>query len=137
MNDFYEVKYEEFMGANNQTRLTDKNLDRLAEFLNRELEQPTLGAQIPSGAHIFHGSYDDVTLTQANLKLATHILLGMTLGYVEEAPLLMVFEYKPGRERLIDLSSEVYKRKARTFVETFREQSQRDMAVRINKLLAA
>ena len=125
------------MGTNRQTSITDKNLDRLAEFLNRELEQPTLAAHIPSGAHIFHGSYSDAELTQANLKLATNILLGMTLGYVEEAPLMMVFEHKPGQETLIDLSSEVYKRKAQRFVETFCEQSQQEMAVEINELVAA
>jgi len=125
------------MGTNRQTSITDKNLDRLAEFLKRELEQPTLAAQIPGGAHIFHGSYSDTELTQANLKLATNILLGMTLGYVEEAPLMMVFEYKPGQETLIDLSSEVYKRKAQRFVETFREQSQQEIAVEINELLMA
>jgi len=125
------------MGTNRRASITDKNLDRLAEFLNRELEQPTLAAQIPSGTHIFHGSYNDAELTQANLKLATHILLGMTLGYIEEAPLMMVFEYKPGQETLINLSSEVYKRKAQRFVETFREQSQQEMAVEINALLAA
>ena len=125
------------MGTNRQASITDKNLDRLAEFLNRELGQPTLAAQIPSGTHIFHGSYSDAELTQANLKLATNILLGMTLGYVEEAPLMMVFEYKPGQETLIDLSSEVYKRKAQRFVEAFCEQSQQEMAVEINELLAA
>jgi hypothetical protein len=95
-----------------------------------------LAAQIPGGTHIFHGSCSDAELTQANLKLTTHILLGVTLGYVEEAPLMMVFEYKPGQETLINLSSEVYKRKAQRFVETFREQSQQEMAVEINAFLA-
>jgi hypothetical protein len=123
--------------GNRKSSLTDKNLDRLAEFLNRELERPNLAAQIPGGAHIFHGSYSDAMLTEGNLKLATNILLGMTLGYVEEAPLVMIFEYKPGQETLIDLSSEAYKQKARSFIETFREQSQREMAVKINELLAA
>jgi hypothetical protein len=38
------------MATNRQISITDKNLDRLAEFLNRELEQPTLAAQIPKGS---------------------------------------------------------------------------------------
>lgn len=125
------------MRTSNNTTITDKNLDRLATFLNRELERPTFASQIPSGTHIFHDSYRDAKLTEANFKLATDILLGMTLGYVEEAPLMMVFEYKPGQETLIDLSSKVYKRKARSFVETFRKQSQKDMTVDINELLPA
>lgn len=125
------------MGTNSQTGITDKNLNRLAEFLNRELEQPTLAAQIRGGTHVFYGSSSDINLTQANLKLATNILLGMTLGYVEEAPLMMVFEYKPGWETLIDLSSKMRKRRAQTFIETFREQSQQDIVAKINELLAA
>ena len=125
------------MGKNNQTGLTDVNLDRLAEFLSRELEQPTLAAQIPNGAHIFHGSHADTALTQGNLQLISKILLGMTLGYVEDAPLLMVFEYEPGRQMVIDLSGEVQKDKARTFIEGFQEQSRHEMVVKINELVPA
>lgn len=124
------------MRRNRSNTLTNKNLDRLAEFLSRELEQPNLAEQIPSGAHLFHGSYSDTKLTENNLKLATNILLGMTLGFVEEAPLMMIFEKSSGQETLIDLSSEVYKKKVKKFVETFREKSQREMAVKINELLA-
>ncbi|MCI0690550.1 hypothetical protein L0337_00920 [candidate division KSB1 bacterium] len=57
------------MQTNEQTNLTDKNLDRFAELLNRELERPGLAEYIPNGAHIFHGSYSDAALTQENLKL--------------------------------------------------------------------
>ena len=125
------------MRTHSRTSLTDGNLDRLAGFLTRELEQPTLAAHIPDGAHIFHGSYDDTTLTQANLQLASKILLGMTLGYVKDAPLVMVFEHKPGRRMAIDLSNETQKDQARTFIEGFRERTQREMVVRINELVPA
>jgi hypothetical protein len=123
------------MRRNNQPSLTEKNLDQLAEFLSHELERPALGTQIPDGAHIFHGSYDDTTLTQANLELASKTLLGMTLGYIEEAPLVMVFEYQPGRRTLIDLSSKAQRGSARAFVERFRERSQQEMIIRINELV--
>ena len=125
------------MKGSNQIDLTGKNLDRLVEFLDREMEQSTLAAQIPNGAHIFHGSHNDTTLTQANLQLVSTILLGMTLGYVEDAPLMMVFEYKPGKQTVIDLSDEVQKDKVRTFVEGFQEQSQYEMTVKINELVPA
>ena len=58
------------MRENNDTNLTGKNLDRLTDFLNQEVENSTLASQIPDGAHIFHGSYSDKDLTQGNLKLA-------------------------------------------------------------------
>ena len=125
------------MRQNNRASLTDRNLDQLAEFLSQELEQPTLTAQIPDGAHIFHGAYDDISLTQDNLQLASKILLGMTLGYIEDAPLVMVFEYKPGRRTAIDLSNETQKDQARTFIEGFRKQTQREMVVRIDELVPA
>ena len=90
-----------------------KNLDRLSDFLNLELENSTLASQIPDGAHIFHGSYNDANLTQDNLNLAARILLGMTLGYVEDAPLIMLFEYKHGKQTLLDLSETLQKNKPR------------------------
>jgi len=90
---------------------TDKNLDRMSSILSREVSSSTLSAEIPNGAHIFHGAYNDSGLTEDNLKMATNIMLGMTLGYVEEAPLVMIFEYQPNREALVDLSSEAYKKK--------------------------
>ncbi len=125
------------MRKNNPTTLTDENLDRLAEFLSRELEQPALAAQIPDGAHIFHGSRDDAALTQANLQLVSKILLGITLGYVQDAPLMMVFEYEPGKQTLIDLSDEAQKDRARAFIQGFQEQSRYEMAVKINQLTPA
>jgi len=125
------------MERNNLTNLTDVNLDRLAEFLNRELEQSTLAAKIPSGAHIFHGARDDVASTQSNLQLVSKILLGMALGYVEDAPLMMVFEYGPGMQTVVDLSDDVQKDRVRTFVEGFQEQNRREMVVRINELVPA
>jgi hypothetical protein len=125
------------MGDNNQASLTDDNLDRLAEFLSRELEQPTLAAQIPNRAHLFYGAYDDAALTQANLQLVSKTLLGIILGYVEDAPLIMLFEYEPGKQMVIDLSDEAQKGKARTFVEGFQEQSQHEMAIKVGALAPA
>ena len=124
------------MKTNDQTSITDKNLNRLTEFLSGDIKQSVLAAQIPNGAHLFHGGYNDTNLTQANLKIATNILLGMTLGYVEEAPLVMIFEYKPGKKTLIDLSAKIYQRKAHTFIETFREQSRQELTTKINELVA-
>jgi hypothetical protein len=124
------------MQVNEQTDLTEKNLARFAEFLNRELERPSLAEQIPEGTHIFHGSYSDTALTQANLKLASKVLLGMTLGYVEEAPLVMVFEYKPEKRAVIDLSTET-KSKAQEFIQRFQEQSQQNVISKLDALVAA
>jgi len=125
------------MERNNQASLTDKNLDRLAEFLNCELEQPTLAAQIPNGAHLFYGSYSDATLTQDNLQLVSKTLLGITLGYIKDAPLIMMFEYGPGKQTVIDLLGEAQKDRARMFIAGFQEQSQYEMVVRINELVSA
>lgn len=124
------------MKTNSQISITDKNLNRLAEFLGGEIKQSVFAAQIPNGAHLFHGGYNDTSLTQANFKIATNIMLGMTLGYVEEAPLVMIFEYKPGKKTLIDLSAEIYQRQAYTFIETFREQSRQELTTKINELVA-
>lgn len=125
------------MEENSHPSLTDKNLDRLADLLTSQLEDSTLAEQIPNGAHIFYGSYSDTDLTQANLKLASKVLLSMSLGYVDDAPLVMIFEHAPGQQTVIDLSGELEKGKVRTFIERFQEQSQQDMAVRINEVLAA
>jgi len=100
------------------------------------MENPALAAQIPAGAHIFHGAYDDGDLTQENLQLATNTLLGMTLGFVEEAPLMMLFEYQPDQETLIDLSSEEYKKSAQLLVQSFREKNQQALNSKIDKLVA-
>ncbi len=125
------------MKQNNRASLTDRNLDQLTEFLSQELEQSTLTAQIPDGAHVFHGAYDDMTLTRGNLRLASEILLGITLGYIKDAPLVMVFEYEPGRRTVIDLFDETRKGRARTFIEGFRQRTQQEMVVRINNLVPA
>jgi hypothetical protein len=123
------------MKQNNRASLTDRNLDQLTEFLIQEMERPTLTAQIPDGAHIFHGAYDDMTLTRDNLQLASEVLLGMTLGYIEDAPLVMVFEYEPGRRTVLDLSDKTWKDQARAFIEGFRKRTQREMVVRIKELV--
>lgn len=120
----------------NQTSVTDKNLDRLAALLNREIEKPDLAERIPDGAHIFHGSYNDSALTQSNLKLVSKILLGMTLGYVDEAPLVMVYEYKAGQQTVVDLSTTVQKGQVQKFIEFFQEQSRQNLTVRLDALLA-
>lgn len=122
------------MSKNNDNDLTDKNLDRLADFLNQELAQPTLGLQIPDGAHIFHGSYNDKELTQGNLNLATKLLLGMTLGYVDEAPLVMVFEYGNGKQTVVDLSETIQKQYVQTFIGQFQQQSEQKMRAKIKQL---
>ncbi len=124
------------MTENNGNNLTSKNLDRLSDFLNGELENSALSSQIPDGAHIFHGSYSDTDLTQGNLNLATKLLLGITLGYVEDAPLMMVFEHKNGKHILIDLSETLQKKQAQAFIGRFQKQSQKKMATQINQVLA-
>jgi hypothetical protein len=124
------------MKASNDTHLTDENLDRLSDFLTQELDNPTVSSQIPDGAHIFHGSYNDPDLTQENLNLAAKLLLGMTLGYVEDAPLMMVFEQKNGNRVLIDLSETLQKKQALAFIGRFQKQSQQKMTAKINQFLA-
>ena len=115
---------------------TDKNLDRMSSILSREVSSSTLSAEIPNGAHIFHGAYNDSGLTEDNLKMATNIMLGMTLGYVEEAPLVMIFEYQPNREALVDLSSEAYKKSAQVLIRTIQETNQRELSNRLDELVA-
>jgi hypothetical protein len=61
----------------------------------------------------------------------------MTLGYIEDAPLVMVFEYQPGRRAVVDLSSKAQRGSARAFVERFQERNQREMIGRINELVPA
>ncbi len=123
------------MGRSNHIDVTDKNLDRLADFLTNELAMPAVSDQIPDGAHLFHGAYNDLSLTNANLDLASQVLLGMILGYVEPAPLMMVFERAPGQNTVIDLSDETNKQRAEAFVDLFRRDSQRSAVNRIGELL--
>ena len=91
----------------------------------------------PDGAHLFHGAANDLSLTNANLDLASEVLLGMIFGYVEQAPLMMVFERSPGQKTIIDLSDETYKQRAEAFVELFRRDTQRSAVDRISVLLLA
>ena len=56
---------------------TSKNLDRLTDFLNRELENSTFSSQIPAGAHIFHGSYNDADLTREKMTAKINQLLAV------------------------------------------------------------
>ncbi len=123
------------MAKYNQASVTEKNLDRMVYFLTSEIQQPTLAAQIPNGAHIFHGSYADLELTRANVKMAAAMLIEMALGIYEEAPLIMLYEYKSGQQAVIDLATEERKRKAQGLVKTFQEQSQQEVVVEINDLM--
>ena len=125
------------MGRNNHVDVTDKNLDRLADFLTSEMDAPSMSDQIPNGARLFHGAYNDLSLTNANLDLASEVILGMILGYVEPAPLMMVFERAPGQNTIIDLSDETHKQRAEAFVELFRRDTQRSAVDRISTLLLA
>lgn len=125
------------MGRHNHDDLTDKNLERLADFLTGEVAAPSVADQIPDGAHLFHGAYNDLSLTNANLDLSSEVLLGMILGYVEQAPLMMVFERAPGQNTIIDLSDETNKQRAEAFVELFRRDTQRSAVDRIGELLLA
>ena len=94
------------MAGNKQMSVTEKNLDRLADFLSSELEQSTLTGQIPNGAYIFHGAYNDMALTQANLRMSAVTLMGMALGLREEAPVVMLFKAKSGQHVVINLAAE-------------------------------
>lgn len=116
--------------------LTTKNLEQLNKFLQRVQEDPALAAQMPDSAHIFHGAADDADLTQSNLKLAARMLLGVTLGYVEDAPLVMVYKHKSNKYTVIDLSAILQKEKAQTFVESFQEQNRQEMTSRLSALAA-
>ncbi len=120
-----------------QSGITEKNMDRLAQFLAGELIDPTVSHRIPDGAHLFHGSYNDLALTNANLDMASEILLGMILGYVEPAPLAMVFERSTGESAVIDLSDEAQRSRAQAFIELFRRDTQRSAVDRIGELLLA
>lgn len=122
------------MEKNSHNNLTEKNLDKLAELLTSELKQPNVASHIPNGSHIFHGSYNDKSLTQYNLQLVSKTLLGMTLGYIEDAPLVLVFEYKPGKQTVINLSDKIYKSKAQRLIEGFQEQNRHEMTQKINEL---
>lgn len=126
------------METSESNTFTEKNLERLAALLHRDVgETASIVSQIPDGAHIFHGTRMDETLTQANLALASKILLGMTLGYVDEAPLVMIFETKTGEYQVLDLLDEAQRERAEAFVETFQSQNEQDMNDTLKKQLTA
>ena len=124
------------MKKNNEFSLTAKNLDNLAKLLGQELEQPFFVSQIPDGAHIFYGEQGNLALTDANLQLVSKILLGIMLGYVEDAPLMMIYSYESGKQRVINLSDEMQKDKARVFIKAFEEESRREMGGKLGELVA-
>jgi hypothetical protein len=125
------------MGKNNQSDLTDKNLDQLNEFLNKELAGKGLAAQIPDGAHLFYGSATNAELTRDNLDLAAKVLLGMMLGYIEDAPLTMVYEKQPGHQIALDLSTMLSKKQAESAILRFQRESRQRIGSQIEKALAA
>lgn len=124
------------MTPHDQYPTTAKNLDRLAQFLNQELEKPTLADTIPDSAHIFHGAYNDPTLTDHNVKMATNMLMGMVLGLREEAPLIMIYEIRPGQYKIIDLATAERKRQVLQLAETLHKQSQQAVQAEVETLLA-
>jgi len=120
----------------NKPSITDQNLDRLTAFLKRELEHPHFSSDIPTGAHLFHGADNNAELTQSNLKLASKVMLGMTLGYIDESPMMMIYELGSGEQKLITLSTDAERDKAHSFIETFQETTQKEMVVKIHEMAA-
>jgi hypothetical protein len=126
------------MVKNKTFNLTEQNLEKLADILSSELSQDSaLAEQIPDGAHIFHGAYDDKHLTEANLELAARTSLGMALGYVEASPLVMIFEQKPKQYTAIELSNVLSPAWAKSFIRSFEKQSQQEVAAKIAQAVAA
>lgn len=114
--------------VNKEDSLINRGIDKFSEFLSNELTQVTnLAPQIPDQAFVFHGSYDDPALTQAEIKKATDLLVRMELGVEEEAPIVIVFEYAQEAYRVIDFATEQRKHQAQSWLESFRVQSQRDI----------
>lgn len=114
--------------------LTDRNLDQLTSLL---LAQDERLLDIPNGAHIFYGAYNDTTFTQANFRLASRIQLAIALGYVDDASLVMVFEDKPNHWVVVDLWQSERKKFIETVVTRFQEDNQRDMWLQLDKTLVA
>jgi hypothetical protein len=112
--------------------LTARNLDRLAEFLSHQQSTVSLADQIPDGAHIFHGAYDDTELTQGNINLASKIALGMALGYVEEAPLIMLFENEQRKQVVLNLSTTIFRGQSEQVIETYQKRSRKKIASRLH-----
>jgi hypothetical protein len=125
------------MAKSNQAAITDKNLERLTRLILSELEQPNLDEQIPDGAYIFHGAYNESELTQANIEMAANKLISMLIGRDEPAPLIMVFEYAPEQYRVIDLSNESRQRLAQSWLASFHQQAKAALELEINDLPVA
>lgn len=90
----------------------------LARFLGNELAQVTsLAPQIPDGAFIFHGSYDDPTLTKAEIEKAADLLIRMQLGVEDEAPVIIIFEYAPQQYRVVDFATDQRKHQAQEWLQ--------------------
>lgn len=104
---------------------TDSAIARLEDLLTGETEELALADQIPDGAHLFHGAFNAPDLTEQSLRLAGDILLGMMLGYVEEAPLILLYEHQPAQVRLVDLASHSHKERAREMIQTFQTVNSR------------
>jgi hypothetical protein len=124
------------MKENSQPDLTSQNLDELNDFLAQQLKGAGLAGEIPEGAHLFYGSATNKKLTRANLELAARVLLGMTLGYIEDAPLTMIYKQRSGHQIAFDLSAMLSKEQARAMVLRFQEQSGRHLSDQIEKALA-
>jgi hypothetical protein len=124
------------MDMSSQTDLTEHNLDQLNQLLHKELAGAGLAAQIPDGTHLFYGSASDATLTRDNLDLAAKVLLGMMLGYIEDAPLTMVYEKQSGQQIALDLSTMLSKKQAESAISRFQRESRQRMGSQIEKALA-
>ena len=121
------------MVKNKQNPLINRGLDKFSQFLSNELAQVTnLAPQIPDQAYIFHGSYDDPDLTQAEIEKAADLLVRMQLGVEAEAPVIIVFEYAHEQFQVIDFATEQRKRQAQEWLESFRQQSQQAVEYEIN-----
>ena len=122
------------MAKNKQASLTDRGLDKFNQFLGSELAQASnLASQIPDQAFIFHGSYDDSALTQAEIEKAADLLVRMQLGVEEEAPVIIIFEYARQQYRVIDFATDQRKRQAQDWLNSFRQQSQHAIEYEVNR----
>jgi len=93
------------------TNICGRSLLLLA-FKAKGFSDKLLAAQIPDQAFIFQGSYDDPTLTQAEIEKAADLLVRMQLGVEEEAPVIISFEYAPQQYQVVDFATEQRKRQA-------------------------
>jgi hypothetical protein len=76
-------------------------------------------------------------MTEANLKLASRILLSMTLGYITEGPLVLVLKRKDGELIVLDLKEYLQKEQAQAFIKQFEERGQAKMKAGLQMALAA